>query len=336
MRFLTVKGISKTFGSHQALSTIFLSIPKGQIFALLGESGSGKSTLMRIMAGLLDADEGNVYLEEKEIIGPKEHLVPGYEEIKLVSQNFDLFPNHSVKENILYPLRNYKEGYQEYRLKTMLELCKLEEYANQKPATLSGGEQQRVALACVLASEPALILLDEPFSHIDAIFRSTLKKVLIEVSTKTSTTLCLVTHESIDALSIADKVAILRKGKIVQEGSPTEIYNQPNQLYTAQLMGEINRIEEKTAMDLSSITFEQLEGKEILVRPEHIKLKKNKETLLSAKVKSRRMMGPYFKMELIVEGETDYLYAFSTNSSFNEGDIIGIKCKKDKLILIDK
>lgn len=335
MDFLIAKNISKSFNSHIALNSIDLMVSKGSIFALLGESGSGKSTLLRIMAGLLDADEGQVFLEEKEITGPKNHLVAGHDEIKLVSQNFDLFPNHSVAENILYPLRKYKDGYQDYRLKSMLKLCKLEDYAEQKPHTLSGGEQQRVALACALAPEPELILMDEPFSHLDAIFRTTLKKVLVEISHTTSTTLCLVTHESIDALSIADDIAILKNGEIIQKGNANAIYKQPKQEYIARLMGDINVLTKKTTLQLTEIAPEKLTNKKIIIRPENLKITNPDNSILHGKVKDLRLMGPYFKVELILSTEKELITVYSNKDNLKVGDVIGITTSTDKLILVD-
>ena len=336
MSFLKINNISKSFNGHIALNDINLSINKGNIYALLGESGSGKSTLMRIVAGLLDADQGEIFLAEKEITGPKNHLVAGYEEIKLVSQDFDLFPHHSVVENILYPLRKYKDSYQEYRLNSMLKLCKLESYVSKIPSALSGGEQQRVALACALASEPALILLDEAFSHIDAIFRQVLKNVLVEISNNTSTTLCLVTHESIDALSIADEIAILKRGKILQKDSPKVIYQHPTKKYVAQLMGEINTIKKRTALQLTEINPELLTNKTIIIRPEHLKIVALEDTPFHGKIKNIRLMGPYFRLELTIPSEKEFIIVFSSQDIFTKNEVVGLKCNSDKLILIEK
>lgn len=262
---LRAEAVSKNFGNTSVLSAIDLDLPAGEWLGILGESGSGKSTLLRILGRFLDADQGNVYFNEDVLPPVSGELIPGHESIKLIHQEFELFPNQTVEENIAYSLRFYDREYKKEKVEELLEITGLGYVRNQKAKLLSGGEKQRTAIAKSLAEEPDVLLLDEPFAHLDNHNRRVLADAIENLRQQQKMSCIFVTHEASNALAWSDRVAVLQFGKIIQIGTPQEIYNHPVNSYVAELTGDINWL----ATDL--------ENKKAFIRPEKIKITKNPE-----------------------------------------------------------
>lgn len=205
--------------------------------ALVGESGSGKSTLLSMLAGLTDADAGEVQLNGERVVGPSEKLVAGHPDIRLVHQEYQLMPNVSVRENITYALRFFEKAYRDYRVDQLLRLCRLTDVQDRLPRQVSGGEKQRTAIARAVADKPAVLLLDEPFSHLDLPNRLIVRDLLLELVREEQTACLFVTHDASDALSLANTLGILRDGRMVQMGTPKEVYRQPQTAYAARMTG---------------------------------------------------------------------------------------------------
>lgn len=242
MSYFSVQGVSKFYGSRQALAPISLDLAKGEFLSIVGESGSGKSTLLRIMAGLEVQDGGKVFLEEKEIQSPKHKVVAGYPEIKLIHQDFHLFPNSTVAENIARPLLQFDKAYALERVEILLNLLGLKELRERMPRELSGGQQQKVAIAKALSVEPEVLLLDEPFSSLDTIQKQRLIRELKSGFMGMGTTIIFVTHDLDDALRLTDNLMILQAGNVVQRGNSQVLCQQPQSKYVAQLFSPINQI----------------------------------------------------------------------------------------------
>ena len=219
MSYFSLRTLTKSYDSHVALQEFNLELAKGEFVSIIGESGSGKSTLLRIAAGLLTQTGGEVLLDGKKIENPEQKLVPGYDEIKLIHQDYQLFPNTSVEENITRPLLNYEENYRNQRVGHLLDRLGLTPYKDRLPRQLSGGKQQKVAIAQALAVEQEVLLLDEPFSHLDAIQKRKLIYELKELLCEMGTTVIFVTHDLDDALWFTDSLVVLQKGKITQKGN---------------------------------------------------------------------------------------------------------------------
>lgn len=245
MAHLSIRNISKSYGSSVALHPFSLEMERGSILAIVGESGSGKSTLLRIVAGLLDQSTGEVALGHLQVLNPAKKLVAGYDEIKLIHQDYQLFPNSTVAENISRPLLNFEPDYRKQRVKKLLAQFGLEPYSERFPRQLSGGQQQKVAIAQALAVESEVLLLDEPFSHLDRIQKHKLIFELKELLHDTGTSVIFVTHELDDALRLTDSILILQKGKVVQKGNSRDLCEHPKTRYVARLFSPINLIPDR-------------------------------------------------------------------------------------------
>ncbi len=210
--------------------------------AVLGESGSGKSTLLRILGRFTQQDGGIVRLHKQMLASVHDQLIPGSEKVKLVHQEFDLFPNQTVRENIAYALRFHSPDFREARVDELLEITQLTSVTDQKAKLLSGGEKQRTAIAKAIADLPEILLLDEPFSHLDLPNRNRLSAVLTKLKHKEKLSCIFVTHDAADAFAWADSVVVLRKGDLVQQGSPRDLYQSPATAYVAEITGNVNWI----------------------------------------------------------------------------------------------
>ncbi|HZK20329.1 MAG TPA: ABC transporter ATP-binding protein [Treponemataceae bacterium] len=235
---VTIKGVSKNFGTFKALKNADITIMRGEFFSLLGPSGCGKTTLLRIIAGFEYPDAGAVLIDGENIISLPANSRPS----NTVFQNYALFPHLSVFENIAFPLRLKKLDKTEIdaKVKKYLSLVQLEDNKNKKISQLSGGQKQRVAIARALINEPGVLLLDEPLSALDAKLRQNLLIELDNLHDKIGVTFIYVTHDQTEALSVSDRIAVMNAGKILQVGTPFEIYENPATAFVAEFIGEAN------------------------------------------------------------------------------------------------
>lgn len=246
MTYLRIERLNKSYDvGSPVLKDFSLTLEKGQVVSLIGESGSGKSTLLKIIAGLEARNEGEVFLENSRISNPKEKLVPGYDEIQLVYQDYHLYPSSSVEENIARPLLLYDKAYKMERVNMILRLLGLEKFRGKLPRQLSGGQQQKVAIGKALSIEPQVLLLDEPFSSLDTIQRRELIAELREMFQKLGVTVLFVTHDLDDALQMSNQLVLIQKGKLIQQGHPEQIFSTPRNIYAAKLFSHLNPIPDK-------------------------------------------------------------------------------------------
>jgi ABC-type Fe3+/spermidine/putrescine transport system ATPase subunit len=242
---LKVENISFSYTKTPVLKAISFSVKQGENLAIIGESGSGKSTLLNLLYGEFDVNEGHIFWKDTEILGPKYNLVVGYEFMKYVSQEFDLMPFITVAENIGKHLSNFFPEEKKARTEELLEVVELTEFANVKVKTLSGGQKQRVALARALAREPEIILLDEPFSHIDNFQKQSLRRRVFKYLKDNNITCIVATHDREDVLGFADRMIVLNNHQIVVNDSPEVLYNNPKTPLIASFFGEFNVIKNK-------------------------------------------------------------------------------------------
>jgi ABC-type Fe3+/spermidine/putrescine transport system ATPase subunit len=232
---LDVHGLTKRFGSVIAVESFSLAVPEGEILALLGPSGCGKTTVLRIVAGLERPDAGRVFLAGRDATD----WPPEKRGVGLVFQNYALFPHLSAGANVAYGLR-FRRGDRKRRVRELLELVGLSGYERRNPHQLSAGQQQRVALARALAPEPRVLLLDEPLSALDAALRKDLRAELRALLGKLGMTALYVTHDQEEALALADRVAVMREGRLEQVAPPEELYAKPRTPFVASFLGRAN------------------------------------------------------------------------------------------------
>jgi iron(III) transport system ATP-binding protein len=278
---VTISGLSKSFGAHPVLRGVDIEIPQGSVTAVLGSSGSGKTTLLRMLAGFEHPGSGTITIGGELMDGPGRHVAPQARHVGYVPQEGCLFPHLDVAGNVGFGLPRAQRA---ARVPEMLELTGLVELARRYPHQLSGGQQQRVALARALAPDPALLLLDEPFSSLDAFLRTSVRLEVLRVLRDAGTTTVIVTHDQDEALSMADQVAVLRHGLVAHAASPQELYARPADAALAQFVGDANLLpgtvrggRAETAfgtLHLSEGSPEFADGSDVvvLVRPEQLLL----------------------------------------------------------------
>ena len=245
--YLRIEGVSKDFDGFVAVDSVTLSIRQREIFALLGASGCGKSTLLRLLAGFESPSSGRIELDGQDLAG----LPPYRRPVNMMFQSYALFPHMTVADNIAFGLRQdgLPRAQRERRVEEMLALVKMESMARRKPHQLSGGQQQRVALARSLAKRPKLLLLDEPMGALDKKLRSEMQLEVVNIIEQLGVTCVMVTHDQEEAMTMAHRIAIMDEGRIVQVGTPDEIYEQPANRFAATFVGSVNLVEGKIEED---------------------------------------------------------------------------------------
>jgi iron(III) transport system ATP-binding protein len=226
----------KSFQNRAVIQDVSLELNPGETLALVGESGAGKSTLLHLLACLLSADSGTIFLQNEPVHDYADRLVPGHPQIKLVPQDYRLFPHHTLRENIAYALRTFTREYQQKRVGTLLERTGLAAVADRLPREVSGGEQQRTAIARALADEPRVLLLDEPFSHLDTLNKQLVKAELWTLLREEGTACVFVTHDLFDAFTAAERVGVLHAGVLLQTGTAAEVLHRPRPGYVRELV----------------------------------------------------------------------------------------------------
>ena len=282
MSYLEIKNVDKFYGKFHALKNINLNIEKGEFISFLGPSGCGKTTLLRTISGLEELNSGHIFLKGKDI----SNLHPSKRNFSIVFQSYALFPNMTVWENIAYGLENKKVPKDIIKNKVLevLEMVGLAGISGKYPNEMSGGQQQRVALARAIALEPDVLLLDEPLSALDAKVREKLRNDIKMLQKKLNLTTIMVTHDQEEALSVSDKIMVMESGKIMQVGTPREIYEKSQSLFVADFIGKINFLNDGSS-----------------IRPEHIKIVSEVDTesenkTIMREIESWEYLGPSYRL----------------------------------------
>ncbi len=329
-KLIQFKNIVKEFDGQIVLKGINLDIYENEFVTLLGPSGCGKTTLLRILGGFLRQNEGQVIFDNVDISD-----VPPYKrELNTVFQKYALFPHMNVYDNIAFGLKIKKEPKDviEQKVNRMLKLVGLEEYGKRSVAEMSGGQQQRVAIARALVNEPKLLLLDEPLGALDLKLRKEMQHELKKIQQEVGITFIYVTHDQEEALTMSDKIVVMKDGEIQQIGSPTDIYNEPINEYVANFIGESNIIDatmvkdylvmfEDKKFECVDMGFEENEPVQVVIRPEDIDIVKKSEGKLKGVVRSVLFKGVHY--ETIVETKkgttiTVTMYVFDEKPVVNE------------------
>ncbi len=343
MAFLKFEDIDKSFGKNNVISKFNLEVEKGKFLVLLGPSGCGKSTLLRMIAGLEKIDNGKILLENNLL----NDLLPSKRKIAMVFQSYALYPHMSVFQNISFGLKSEKISKNQIKDKVIeaAKILKIEELLDRRPKELSGGQRQRVAIGRAITRNPKLFLFDEPLSNLDAALRSEMRVEISKLHKKLKSNIVYVTHDQIEAMTLADKIVIMNNGRIEQYGSPEEIYNNPINIFVAEFIGnpKMNILKIKNHDILNKNTF-RLIDKEIKfensnfnkefyigIRPEDISLEKNGEIGIDINVDLIENLGS----EKIIHTQlNDTEIRIKTSNNIKEKNIT-IYLPKNKLYLFD-
>jgi len=359
------RGVTKRFDDVVAVDNVSLSVERGAFFSFLGPSGCGKTTSLRLIAGFDQPTQGNVFIGGNSVVGIPPHKRP----VNMVFQQYALFPHMDVTENIGYGLRqrNPKPDKKEIirRVDETLEMVRLSGYGKRKAWELSGGQQQRVALARALINHPTCLLLDEPLAALDRKLRREMQIELQTLQRDVGITFILVTHDQEEALSMSDRICIMREGKIIQSGSPRELYDEPINRYVADFVGKTNFINGEvidssaSGVSIKSQSGQVLEGVQpngapplargsmasVAVRPEMISISaanesgSNKGITINGKVMNRIFLGEHSEYLVATEGYGDVMVLSpksleSINKSFTPGDSVSISWQPEAVLVL--
>ncbi len=304
---LEVKNLYFNYQTEKPLfQNLNLNVDEGQIIALVGESGCGKSTLLSLIYGLMDWQSGEILLEGQKLFGPKGNLVPGESQMKFVAQSYDLMPYGTVYDNVGKFISNINLKEKKETVEELLDVVGLTEFAKVIPKNLSGGQQQRVAIARALAILPKMLLLDEPFSNLDFSRKFELREKLFNYVKENNLSLIISTHNLEEVLPWADKIVVLQQGRLIQNDSPKETYENPYNDYVAKLLGEVNIFTEAEKA--------QLNLKKTNYFPHQIKIA---ESGVEATVSDSRFAGSHYRNKLMINNKSIIIYS----DEFLEGKV---------------
>ena len=282
MTTIELKNIEKSFGTNKVIDKFNIKINHGEFIVLVGPSGCGKSTLLRMISGLESIDKGEIYLDNKLI----NNLIPSKREIAMVFQSYALYPHMNVYENMSFGLKTEKLDKNEIqkKVKDAAKTLQIENLLARKPRQLSGGQRQRVAIGRAITRNPKLFLFDEPLSNLDAALRSEMRVEISKLHKKLNTNMIYVTHDQIEAMTLADKIVILNNGIIEQVGTPDEIYNNPNNIFVAEFIGvpkmNILKNDIEEVLKFLNLKKETYLG----IRPEHVNINGDGDIKLDIKI----------------------------------------------------
>ena len=329
MSSVHLENININFGSIKALSNLNLEIKDGEFFVLLGPTGAGKTTTLRIISGLDKPDSGKIYFDNEEM----NEIQPAFRDTSYVFQQYSLYPHYSVYDNLAFPLRSPLRKSDKKtiddRVLQIARLLKIENKLNNKATQLSGGEMQRVSLGRALVREPNIYLMDEPLSSLDAKLKEELRVELKKIQSDLNATILYVTHDQIEATTMADRIGVLKEGVLTQVGTPQEIYEEPNSIYVANRLGspKINILENKQIHNSQNSSASY-----VGIRPEDIKIDQNGS--YNVKIETTELLGA----ETLVSFKSDTIdgtLLTQENINVGEGDKIKIDINKSKILYFD-
>ena len=339
---IELKDIFVSFDGEQVLDGLNLDIRDKEFITLLGPSGCGKTTTLRIIAGFLEPDAGEIVFEGKRING-----VPAYKrQVNTIFQRYALFPHLNVYENIAFGLRVKKLKEKEIKetVTEMLSLVNLEGFEKRSVSTLSGGQQQRVAIARAIANKPKVLLLDEPLAALDLKLRKDMQKELRRIQRQLGITFIFVTHDQEEALTMSDRVVVMDKGKIQQIGTPQDIYNEPKNAFVADFIGESNILDGVMHNDFSAEFsghlfecldkgFSKNETVDVVVRPEDVDIVPAEEGMLKGVVTSVDFLGVHYEIIVDIGG---FKWMIQTTDECFVGDNVGLNIDPDAIHIMKK
>ena len=344
MSKISIKNLEKFYGDNKVISNFNIDINDGEFIVLVGPSGCGKSTLLRMISGLESINQGEIFLDKKLI----NNLIPSKREIAMVFQSYALYPHMNVFENMSFGLKMEKISKDEINKKVnnAASILQIENLLERKPKELSGGQRQRVAIGRAITRNPKVFLFDEPLSNLDAALRSEMRVEISKLHKKLKSNIIYVTHDQVEAMTLADRIVVLNKGIIEQFGTPTEIYSDPNNIFVAEFIGSpkmnIIKIDKQQIVDLNTIelfnnkiTFENFKFKDEVflgIRPEDISIKSDRDIQLNVKIDLIENLG----FEKIIYAKLSNKEIIIKSSDNIDTKLLNISFSKNKVLFFDK
>jgi iron(III) transport system ATP-binding protein len=338
---LTLDSIHHAYGSVDALRGVSLDVAPGEIICILGQSGCGKSTLLRVAAGLERPQSGIVSINGQEMAGPKRFVHPEQRGVGLMFQDYALFPHLTILENVVFGLHGLPQS--EARAEGIAALTRvgMANYAGSYPHMLSGGEQQRVALARAIVPRPGILLMDEPFSGLDRRLRDRVRDETLTLLRETRATCMIVTHDPEEAMRMADRIVLMRRGKVIQSGPPDTLYRDPQDLFTARFFSEVNEIDGKVSAGEVETPLGRFPAGDfsdgtpvvVCIRHQGIDLLDTAEGI-NARVVHRRFLGEVDRVELAIDGIDSLLQArIRSDVPHGSGADVRIRVRPDDVLV---
>ncbi|WP_096153088.1 MULTISPECIES: ABC transporter ATP-binding protein [Bacillus] len=352
MSFIQLHQVTKYFHNSKqpAVNSLDLSINEGEIITLLGPSGCGKTTTLRMLAGFEQPSTGTIRVGNEIVYDHRRSLPPEKRGIGMVFQDYALFPHLTIEKNVAFGLNKYKSKEKKERVQEVLELVGLADYAKRVPSELSGGQQQRVALARALAPKPLVVLMDEPFSNLDAGLRERMRFDITNILRKANTTAIIVTHDQKDAFAVSDRVVVMKDGEIQQVASPREMYRCPKNCFVAQFVGKTNLLTGKLDQDLKHVqthigkvclpvaTEKSMDEVKISIRPEGCRLVEEGKGRYFGVVERVTYSGEYqelyIRLRSDINEEPMVLYA-PVNQDIEIGAVVSFDIQSELVALVD-
>ena len=339
---LNLEHLSKSFDGKKILDDLSIDIGKNEFVTLLGPSGCGKTTTLRMIGGFITPDEGRVIFEGKDIT----NLSPDKRHINTVFQKYSLFSHMSVADNIAFGLKLKKKSsaYIQDKIKYALKLVDLEGFENRHPMSLSGGQQQRIAIARAIVNEPKVLLLDEPLGALDLKLRQDMQKELIKIKNELGITFVFVTHDQEEALTMSDRIIVMNQGLIQQVGTPVDIYNEPENAFVADFIGESNIIDgvmrKDFRVEILGIPFPCVDSGfgrnelvDVVIRPEDMEFQKPGSGMLDGEVTSILFKGVHYEMKVQAGG---FEWLAHSTEAYHPGTKVGIYVKPENIQIMHK
>ncbi|HVO88405.1 MAG TPA: ABC transporter ATP-binding protein [Casimicrobiaceae bacterium] len=327
MARLTIERLTRNYGTFRALDNVSLQVDDREFVAILGPSGCGKTTLLRQIAGFDKADAGRIVIGDRVVTSDSVHIPPESRRLGIVFQSYALWPHMSVAQNIAYGLTvaGIKEPQRSQRVADVLRLVNLEGFADRSPAALSGGQRQRVALARCLVTEPALVLLDEPLANLDVHLRASMEREFARFHERTATTTLYITHDQAEAMALADRIAVMSQGRILQFSTPSQLYREPASATVARFVGdgmvvpvEVRAVDGATchatlfghALRMRCHSQQRVGAAEACVRPAAVRVVNGSATGIDAQVSALLYQGGCYRLEAAIAGGGEHVLHF--------------------------
>ncbi|SNZ19159.1 ABC transporter ATP-binding protein [Cohaesibacter gelatinilyticus] len=338
MADLTIKQVTKSYGATQVMHGVDLDIEDGEFVVFVGPSGCGKSTLLRMIAGLEEISSGEISIGDRVV----NEVAPSKRGVAMVFQTYALYPHMSVYNNMAFGLKQIKMPKDEIdkRVREAAKILHIEDYLDRTPKALSGGQRQRVAIGRAIVREPQVFLFDEPLSNLDAALRGQTRLEIARLHERLGSTMVYVTHDQVEAMTLADKIVVLRDGRIEQVGAPVELYENPENLFVASFIGSpaMNFFESSALSDTAAAVLgkDVDDGSIVGIRPEHLKVANGQDAVLNGKLELIEHLGEHVLVHLLAEDGTEFITKMEQPPEQARGDMIGFTADPAKAHAFDK